>query len=718
MGVTVDRLAGTNGVRDHESNVLELGARLPAGLVPLARLAFNYRWAWLSGGRRIFSDLDPGLWHQSCCNPRFMIESTPPPRLAELDADTAFVDRVHRLAGLLDADLARPPAPGWRAEAPVAYFCSEFGVHCSLPIYAGGLGVLAGDLLKTASDLALPMVGVGLAYREGYFHQRIDLSGWQQEYWTRTSFEHLPMSLVTGADGRPLTVDLPIRDRTVHVQAWRVEVGRVPLLLLDTDRDDNGPVDRWITARLYVGDRHLRLAQYAVLGVGGRRMLDALGIRPARVHLNEGHATLAALERLRGLVAGGTTPAAALDAVRAETVFTTHTPVAAGNETYSPDEVGTVLGRLLGSMPMGRSALGTLARVRPDDPGYGITPLALHASGAANAVSRRHGEVARAMWRPLWPEREVEEVPIGHVTNGVHVSTWMLDEMQALLDAHLPEDWRTRPDDGPMWDRLAEVPDAALWEVRCALRARLVEHVREASTLHRLRRGEPHDFVEAAARVFDPGTLTIGFARRVATYKRLYLLTHDLDRAVTLLADGARPIQVLIAGKAHPQDEEAKHTLRGLMANRRTADLGSRVVFLEDYDLHLAPRLIGGCDVWVNLPRPPLEASGTSGMKSVMNGGLQLSVLDGWWDEGFDEEVGWGIRTPAGDPATQDAHDATALFDIIEHEVVPAFYDGRDAAGVPLAWTRRVRTSLRRLAPRFSSHRMVREYESALYGVR
>jgi starch phosphorylase len=686
-------------------------------LVPLARLAFNYRWAWLSGARQLFADLEPALWYQSCCNPRFMIESTPPRRLAALDGDGAFVDRVNTLAGLLDADLGRPPAAGWRVEEPVAYFCSEFGVHCSLPIYAGGLGVLAGDLLKTASDLAVPMVGVGLAYREGYFHQRLDLAGRQQEYWIRASFEHLPISLVTDADGQPLTVEVPIRNRRVHVQAWRVDVGRVQLYLLDTDRTDNGAVDRWITDRLYIGDRELRLAQYAVLGIGGRRMLDALGIRPARVHLNEGHATLATVERLRALLADGRSLDAALDRVRAETVFTTHTPVGAGNETYRRDEVDAVLGAYFSSLPLERTAFGRLARLGHEDQGgLSITPLALRTSGAANAVSRRHGEVARAMWRPLWPERAVDDVPIGHVTNGVHVASWMAEPMQALVDAHLPADWRTRPDDARMWDALADVPDAALWEARAVLRARLVDHVREASARHRLGRGEPHDYVEAAARVFDPRVLTIGFARRVATYKRLYLLVYDVDRALRLIGDARCPIQVLIAGKAHPQDDEAKRTLQRLMDNRRTADVASRVVFLEDYDLHLAPRLIGGCDVWLNLPRPPLEASGTSGMKSVMNGGLQLSVLDGWWDEAFDDDVGWAIATPPGDAAAQDAHDATALFDVIEQAVVPAFYD-RDECGIPLAWTRRIRTSMRRLIPRFASHRMVRDYARALYGV-
>lgn len=714
MGLGGDVPAAASGGSDHDRHVRALATRLPAPLAPLARLAFNYCWAWLPDGRRVFADLDPELWRQSCCNPRFMIEATAPDRLARLAEDETFVRRVAALGERLDAYLARPPLAGEEAGRPVAYLCAEFGVHCSLPIYAGGLGVLAGDVLKTASDLGLPMVGVGLAYREGYFRQRLDLDGWQREYWTRLAFEHLPMSLVSGPDGRPLAIRVPLLGREVLARVWHVAVGRVPLYLLDTDVPDNAPVDRWITARLYVGDRSLRLAQYAVLGVGGCRALAALGIEPRVWHLNEGHAALAAVERWRRRVAEGMPPDVARDAVRRDTVFTTHTPVAAGNEAYRREEVDPVLGAWLEDGTLDRTAFDALAAGADGAPMLAITPLALRIAGRAVGVSRRHGEVARAMWHPLWPDRDVREVPIGHVTNGVHVATWMAEPMQALLDAYLPARWRDEPDDPALWDRLADVPDEALWEVRRRLRADLVAHVRDASAVSRLARGESYDYAEAAARVFDPGVLTLGFARRVATYKRLALLVADVDRVLALLAHADRPMQVVIAGKAHPKDDEAKGVLQRLLAERYRAGLGSRVVFLEDYDLHLAPRLIAGCDVWLNLPRPPFEASGTSGMKSVMNGGLQVSVLDGWWAEAFDEEVGWGIHSPDADPATQDAHDAAALFDLLEHAVAPAFYE-RDAAGVPRAWVRRIRASMRRLGPRFSSARMVREYARALY---
>jgi starch phosphorylase len=507
-----------------------------------------------------------------------------------------------------------------------------------------------------------------------------------------------------------------MRGRTVHIQIWRVDVGRVPLYLLDTDRPDNHPIDRWITARLYIGDRHTRLAQYGVLGVGGTRALAALGIRPSLVHLNEGHAALGSFERLRSRIVSGEAPAVALEAVRRETVFTTHTPVAAGNEWYSFVEVEPVLGELREGLEEHRPFFYGLARFDPANPheAVAITPLALRTSRRAIGVSRRHGEVARAMWRALWPEQPVAEVPIGHVTNGVHTTTWMAEPMQALLDRHLAPDWRRRLAEPAVFERIAAIPDVELWAVRRALREALVDYARERSVRVRLARGEAPDYVEAAARVFDPEVLTIVFARRVATYKRLHLLTRRLDRGLGLLADGTRPIQVLIAGKAHPQDDDAKRTLQAVMEMRRAPHVGSRIAFLDDYDLEMAHHLVSGADVWVNLPRPPLEASGTSGMKAAVNGGLNLSVLDGWWIEGHDGENGWAIETPEADAAAQDDHDAAALYDLLEHQVIPLFYE-RDAAGIPRGWLGRVKASMRRLIPRYSAARMLREYLAVLY---
>jgi starch phosphorylase len=715
--MTNDMRAHYDGSRDVAQAVAELAERLPDALQPLARVAFNYRWSWMPGGADVFRDMDPSLWERSQGNPRAMIETIPPHRMKQLADDPDYVGRVTALAARIEADLLRPPmVAGITAGHPVAYFCSEFGVHHSLPLYGGGLGVLAGDVLKAASDLALPMVGVGLLYRDGYFHQRLDLSGWQHEWWATTEFERLPVVLVTGPDHQPLTVEVTMRARTVRIQIWRLDIGRVPLYLLDTDRVDNHPIDRWITARLYIGDRHIRLTQYGVLGVGGVHALAALGIQPRLIHLNEGHAALASFERLRALIVAGHAPEEALALVREATVFTTHTPVAAGNEQYTVDEVEPVLGQLREGLDAHRPFFYGLCRFDPENvrEAIGITPLALRTSRASIGVSRRHGEVARSMWHTLWPARPAHEVPIGHVTNGVHTTTWMAEPMQALLERHVGSDWRARLADGPRWELIASIPDSELWAVRQALRRELVEYARTRSVRVRLARGESPDYVDSAARVFDPEVLTIGFARRVATYKRLHLFMRQLDRGLRLLSNDAQAIQVVIGGKAHPQDEEAKQALRAVLELRRAPHVSSRVAFLEDYDLDMARRLVAGADLWVNVPRPPLEASGTSGMKVVLNGGLNLSVLDGWWIEGYDGETGWAIVSPDADAAVQDDHDAGALYDLLEHEIVPLFYE-RDTAGLPRRWIGRIKTSMQRLIPRFSADRMVRDYVTTLY---
>jgi starch phosphorylase len=706
-----------DGRRDIERAVIDLSERLPEPLRPLARIAYNYRWSWLPHGHALFRDMDPAIWRRSDCNPRYIIEATTPQRLQALTHQPSYIERVQAAAEALDAELNRPPVdspiPGAH---PVAYLCSEFAIHCSLPLYGGGLGVLAGDVLKAASDLALPMVGVGLLYRQGYFHQRLDPGGWQHEYWTNNNFERLPVVLVTGASGRPLTVEMVIRERRVFVQIWRVDVGRVPLYLLDTDREDNHPIDRWITSRLYIGDRHTRLAQYAILGVGAVRALDALGIEPSLIHLNEGHAALSSFERVRRLVQDGKSEEEALDLVRRGTIFTTHTPVAAGNEGYRQDEVEPVLGHFIDRLGIPRSTFYELGRVHPSDAQEpaNITPLALHTSRNANGVSRRHGEVARAMWRPLWSDRAEAEVPIRHVTNGVHTTTWMSSVMQMLLDRHLGPDWRARLGDQGLWERVAAIPDSELWAARCEQREALIRFVREQSMRDRLGRGETPDYVEAAARAFDPKTLTIGFARRMATYKRFYLLSRFPERGLRLLTDGPTPIQIIVAGKAHPQDGEAKQALSGFFQLKRAPDVARRIVFLEDYDLHMAPRLVSGVDLWLNLPRPPLEASGTSGMKVALNGGLNLSVLDGWWAEAYDGENGWAIASPPSDPQTQDDHDAGALLDLLELEVIPLFYK-RDAQGIPRSWIQRIKMSMCSLIPQFTAERMLRDYMRTMY---
>lgn len=709
--------ATPNGRRDLELAADDLAQRLPEALAPLARLAFNYRWSWMPGAGELFASLDPDRFELCLQNPVRLLSELPAAVAARAAQNEELTRRAAELERKLTEDLGRPDLESTFDSAhPVAFLCSEYGVHVSLPVYSGGLGALAGDLLKEASDRALPMVAVGLMYRKGYFRQRIDASGWQHEYWIDTDPERLPAALVTSDSGAPLTVTVPIGDADVTARVWRVDVGRVPLFLLDSDCPENGPLERWITGRLYDGDGHTRLAQYALLGVGGIRALRAMGFEPGVIHLNEGHAALAPLELARGEDGQGDRLSAALARARARTVFTTHTPVPAGNDTYPPDQVESVLGRLAAELGASTDELVALGRDQADDPSspFGVTQAALRMSRSANAVSRRHGEVARDMWHWLWPECQGEEIPIGHVTNGVHVPTWIGEPMRELLDRHLGPDWSARAEDPATWSAVDTIPSAELWAARGRQRAGLVGFVGRRSVADRLLRGDLREYVDAAARAYDPEVLTIGFARRVATYKRLELLTRDPEWTLSLLG-GDRPVQVVLAGKAHPRDEDAKRSLQSLFGLKGARIVGERVVFLDDYDLNSAAWLVRGCDVWMNLPRPPLEASGTSGMKSAFNGGLQLSVLDGWWAEAYDGENGWAISGDVdSNHHAQDDRDAETLHHLLEHEVVPAFYE-RDETGIPERWVALVRASLKSLGPRFCASRMLREYLDGPY---
>jgi len=674
-----------------------LAARLPEQLAPLARVAYNYRWSWLPGARELFEDIAPHRWAMCGGNPVRFLQELSTRTIEHTIADADLLERVAQVEHAIEEDLARPPMDGPVDPArPVAFFCAEYGVHASLPIYSGGLGALAGDILKEASDLALPLVAVGLMYHQGYFRQRVDATGWQQEYWLETDPDRLPGALVTEENGAPVTVTVPINGEDVVAQIWRVDIGRVPLFLLDAERPENSHLARWTSSQLYVGDPVTRLSQYVLLGVGGMRALRAMGIEPGVVHLNEGHAAFAQIEL----------------GDRERTIFTTHTPVPAGNDTYPADQVREAIGGL----DVDVEELIRLGRTHPDDEheAFGVTQYALRTSRAANGVARRHGEVAREMWQPLWPDRAVEDVPIGHVTNGVHVPTWIGRPMRRLLAEHLGEDWLARAADPATWEPVAGIPDEDLWAARNAQRAALVDYVRERSAGDRLLRGEPRDYVEAAARAFDPNALTIGFARRMATYKRLTLLISDPERALRLIGSD-RPIQILIAGKAHPRDDGGKSLIQALFNQRRAPHVGQRVIFLQDYDLAMGARLTRGCDVWVNVPRPPLEASGTSGMKSAMNGGVNLSVLDGWWPEAYDGSNGWAISGEVDhDHGMQDHRDAAELYRLLEEEVVPSYY-GRDESGVPREWVARVKRSLMTVGPMFAAGRMVGDYVERMY---
>jgi glycogen phosphorylase len=698
------------GAGDLARAAADLARRVPDALSPLCALAYNYKWSWDREGPGLFASIDPERWARCRHNPVRLLQEASSAALERVSRDAGLIDHARAMVDRLREEFGRPDSVRSAGRGPVGFLCAEYGIHPSLPTYAGGLGVLAGDILKESSDRAMPVVGVGLLYRQGYFHQRLDRTGWQHEFWVEADPERLPAALVTADDRTPVTVTVPLRDREISLQAWRVDVGRVPLFLLDANRPENSSTDRWITARLYVGDRKLRLAQYAILGMGAIRILRALGIQPEVVHLNEGHAALATLEMASPDIENGTAFDDALAGARDRTIFTTHTPVAAGNEAYEPEEIEAVLGGLPQRLGIDVDRFLGLGRAG-QDPGepFGLTPLGLRVSRTAGGVSQRHGRVARAMWRDLYPELQEDAVPIGHVTNGVHLPTWMAPSMQSLLDRYLGERWRESQADPAVWARIDQIPDEELWAVREELRADLIAWVRERAVADRLAREEPTEYVEAAATAFDPGVLTVGFARRVAGYKRLTLLVHDPERAVRLISD-PRPIQLLVAGKAHPRDDQAKGMLQSVFGMKWQPSVPERAAFLEDYDMEMAARLVAGCDVWVNVPRPPLEASGTSGMKAALNGALNLSLLDGWWEEAFDGTNGWGIQgDPSLEPELQDDRDAAALYDTLENQVVPLYYD-RDGADIPRGWVERIRASLRTIGPRFNAGRMLYEY--------
>lgn len=683
----------------------ELAARVPGPLAPLARVAYNYAWSWQPGGDELFAQIDRERWELVLGNPVRLLQEASGQALRRAAADPALVSAAEELEQRIDSLLREPFADhGIDPARPVAFLCAEYGVHASMPTYSGGLGALAGDILKEASDLRVPIVAVGLMYGRGYFRQRVDASGMQHEYWVATDPQRLPAALVADSRGGPLLISVPIADKEVAVCVWRVNVGRVPLFLLDTDFDQNDATARWITGRLYEGDTDTRLAQYTLLGVGAVRALRALGIEPGALHLNEGHGMLAPIEL--GLAAGS----------RERTVFTTHTPVPAGNDSYPVEQVQRALSGYTSGGPITADELIALGRTNPEDgqEPFGITQTALRLSSVAGGVSRRHGQVARAMWAGLWPDRPVQEVPIGHITNGVHLPTWIGGPMRALFDRHLGEGWIARAGDPRTWLPVADISDEELWRARNEQRAQLVSLLALRSARDRLERTDTPEYTRAAEQALRDDVLTIGFARRVATYKRLDLLIRDRGLALSLIGDD-RPVQLVLAGKAHPSDNQAKQVMTRLFELKGAREVGERVVFLDDYNLATGAALVRGCDLWLNLPRPPLEASGTSGMKSAVNGGLQLSVLDGWWAEGYAPGLGWAIPGDIDDDADgQDARDSATLHRLLGDEVVPAFYE-RNAHGFPTRWLELMRASIESLAPRFSATRMVREYVDGPY---
>ena len=687
-------------------------------------LANNLWWSWHPEVVDLYRDLDPIRWRQLDHNPIALLSEFTPERLEMRAAELVLHSRINyayrRLKEYLaDTHTWSTTNAGVLGAKPVAYFSAEFGIHESVPIYSGGLGVLSGDHVKSASDLGVPFIAMGLFYDQGYFKQHLDGNGYQVEEYLDTKVENLPMRPAVGVDGKPITVSIETRAGKLLAKVWLMRVGRVQLYLLDCDVEGNSPEDRELTSRLYGGDHRTRIRQELVLGVGGVRALKALGISPGVFHLNEGHSAFASLEAIREMMeSDGLSFDEALRDVAQHTVFTTHTPVPAGHDRFDGGLIEEHLGPLRDRLGISFQQLMGLGRVEPQNEGetFCMTVLALKLSRRANAVSSLHGYVSRRMWAHLWPWRVEEEIPIGHITNGVHVRSWLAWQMQQLYDRNFPVNWFDHVGEPGAWQGIHNVDPGELWETHYALKNLLLAFVRRRVSRQCRRRGESDEAIEMARSMLDPNVLTIGFARRFATYKRADLILSDLERFNDLLNDPDRPIQIVFAGKAHPADEPGKQLIKRIANLRHDGRFAGRVAFIEDYDINVCRHLVQGVDVWMNNPRRPLEASGTSGQKAVLNGGLNLSVLDGWWAEAYDGSNGFAIGKGASHSSDEvnDRRDAADLFRVLEEEVIPLYYD-RDVDGLPRQWIKRMMNSIGSLAWRFSAHRMVIDYVQQSY---
>jgi len=702
---------------------LTVQPRLPARIARLADLPYDLYWTWKPEARRLFRDLHPEAWERSNHDPVVVLREVDQARLEEVARDPAYLEAYDRLIARWDAYRARDTwfrqaAAGSGVEEPrFAYFCAEYGWHESLALYSGGLGVLAGDHTKAASDLGVPLTAVGLYYPEGYFHQRVADDGSQEAVYVRVPPEDTPFTPVLDARGERAFVTVRVFGRDVRVQAWRCRIGLVEALLLDTDVEGNDDEARRLCARLYGGDQRTRIGQEVVLGVGGVRMLRAVGVRPTCWHMNEGHSAFMALERCRELVQEGRTFAEAREVVAASTVFTVHTPVAAGNDAFPFELARECFAGYWEELGLTAKEFEDLARA---DHGWGetfsMTALALRFSSERNGVAALHGETSRRIWASLWPDVPVDEVPITHVTNGVHLRTWMAPAVQDLVTEVLGEGWLDEADDVERWRAFRDVDPARLWEVRRALKRQSLRFLRRRLARQLLRHEASAAALRGSETLFDPDVLTIGFARRFAAYKRATLVFRDLDRLHRILADPDRPVQLVFAGKAHPADQQGQGLIAHIHRLSHDPRFAGRVLFVEDYDMAVGRALTRGVDVWLNNPRRPLEASGTSGQKAALNGVLNLSVLDGWWPEGFEGDNGWAVGGGRvyHDEERGDAADADSLYALLEQEVVPLYYQ-RDEAGLPVEWLRRSAAAIASVAPRFNAGRMVREYVTRFY---
>lgn len=697
---------------------------LPLRLDGLGPLAMNLAWSWHRQARALFRRIDEHRWHDLDHNPIALLQQVSPARLAELAENADFCSHYDQVMAWFTA--LPQDASSWFStrypdidrQHPVAYFCAEFGLHDSVPIYSGGLGILAGDHCKTASDLGIPFVGVGLFYRNGYFDQQVTVDGWQEDSDAVFDPTTTPLVPVPGPDGQDAIVTLETFGRPIHVRVWTTRVGRAPIYLLDTALESNHPDDRDLTARLYAGGPAMRLRQEWILGVGGVRVLRALGIVPAAWHANEGHAAFMMLERVREQTMAGTPFDDAVAAVRQTSVFTTHTPVPAGHDGFDRHDVTTCAGEayLEGFGEDAPRAISLGMHPRQSQDWFQMTVLALRLAGHVNGVAQRHGTVSRQIWADVWSDRPTEQVPIGAITNGVHLDTWLANPMMRLFDNHLGMDWPDRLDESETWDAVLGLDARELWRIHVDLKQALMRHVREEARRRWTRTWREAAQVVAAGTLLDPAAFTIGFARRFATYKRADLLFRDTERLQALLTNRDRPVQLVIAGKAHPEDTPGKSVLQSIHHFTRNPVFQGRIAFLEDYDMHLAHLLVQGVDLWLNVPRVPLEASGTSGMKAAMNGIPQLSTLDGWWEEGYTGRNGWAIPKAPASASTEevDRLDGEALHRLLSEEIVPMWYD-RDARGVPRAWVQRMKEAIRVAGRRFSGRRMLQDYVRQYY---
>jgi glycogen phosphorylase len=698
--------------------------RLPAPLEPLRTAAYNMSWCWDPESIELFFRIDRDLWVASRQNPVLMLGVIGQERLEQLAKDDSFIAHLARVKERLNTYLTSSTWYDKSCDAPkgfqVGYFSAEFGIHESISIYGGGLGLLAGDHVKSASDLGLPMVGVGLMYREGYHQQYLNADGWQQERYPRNDLYNMAVTLERDGAGNPVVIDVEYPERAVHVRAWRCQVGRIPVFLLDSDFEANDQDDREITARLYGGDRDMRIRQEIILGTGGVKLLRALNIVPTVYHMNEGHSAFMTLERVREYVVNeGCTFDHAFELVKASSVFTTHTPVPAGNDMFAPEMIARYFGSYAQHVGITLDKLLALGRQDPADSRepFCMTVLALRASAHSNAVSKLHGETARGMWSRAWPGIPKQEVPITSITNGVHPRFWVSRDMAGLFDRYIGPDWISQPMNPEVWQRIDHVPDAELWRTHERRRERLINFARIRFAAQLQRRGAPQREIQLASEVLDPEVLTIGFARRFAAYKRANLFLMDQERLRRLLTDETRPFQMIIAGKAHPADNQGKELIRQIIHFAHDASLRHRIIFLEDYDINVARYMVQGVDCWLNTPRRPMEASGTSGMKAAANGALNISIPDGWWceAEGLGEN-GWSIGRGEvyESPEEQDKIESQTLYEILEREVAPMFYQSGHNL-LPREWVHRMKSAIKTISPVFNTHRMVQDYTQRFY---